>query len=468
MTRLVSLDTPAVGHSVGAKRFEILVGCRRGCSASSLPNRPRAQNRMRVFRWLARSVLGAILLAPAIALAAAIFVDRGPAGEPRLSTHLFPVALWIFDDFSWTCVRNSVIFAALVSVASLVGGVFLGWFIARRLFWGRWILRPLIVALVTVAPAFLALGLLGVFGDPRPWPWPFAKVNEGIAGVSLESWNGLPFWIMWIWTTLPWGVAVVTLATVPAVEQLQPSWEDSARLVGVASLRVWKTWNWPFVRPSSARAAAFVFVMALVEPGAPLILGLRRTLAYQVMQTARRPDPFPAAAVWAIMAGLLGLAGWIVWRWLGGSPIKAAEGLTRAAPRQFRSAPVGALVRGVPPAAWALVGWLPLVGLVRLALSSRRVDSALASGYRPVVRDLVELVSDPITARLLANSLVLGLVVASAIVLAAWLVGLDARGATSLWRGRLAKPMIVVPPLVAGRGRARHPVARGIGVDVLD
>ena len=211
---------------------------------------------------------GAILLAPAIALAAAIFVDRGPAGEPRLSTHLFPVALWIFDDFSWTCVRNSVIFAALVSVASLVGGVFLGWFIARRLFWGRWILRPLIVALVTVAPAFLALGLLGVFGDPRPWPWPFAVVSEGIAGVSLESWNGLPLWIMWIWTTLPWGVAVVTLATVPAVEQLQPSWEDSARLVGVASLRVWKIWNWPFVRPSSARAAAFVFVMALVEPGA--------------------------------------------------------------------------------------------------------------------------------------------------------------------------------------------------------
>ena len=69
---------------------------------------------MRVFRWLARGVLGAVLLAPAIALTAAIFVDRVPVGESRFSPHLFPVAVWIFDDFSWTCVRNSVIFAALV------------------------------------------------------------------------------------------------------------------------------------------------------------------------------------------------------------------------------------------------------------------------------------------------------------------------------------------------------------------
>ena len=110
---------------------------------------------MRVFRWLrslARCVLGAVLLAPAVALPVAIFVDRGPAGETRFSPHLFPIALWIFDDFAWTCARNSVIFAVVVSLASLVGGVLRGWVIARRRFWGRWILRPLIVALMAVAP----------------------------------------------------------------------------------------------------------------------------------------------------------------------------------------------------------------------------------------------------------------------------------------------------------------------------
>ena len=68
------------------------------------------------------------------------------------------------------------------------------------------------------------------------------------------------------------------------------------------------------------------------------------------------------------------------------------------------------------------------------------------------MRDLVEHFNDPVTARLLANSLVLGLVVSSAIMLAAWLVGPDARGASSWWRARLARPMVIMPPLVQGVG----------------
>ena len=210
---------------------------------------------------------GALLLAPSLALPLSIFVDRGPTDEARISPHLFPIALWIFDDFAWTCARNSVIFAVVVSLSSLVGGAFLGWVIGRRRCWGRWLLHPLIVAMAAVPPAFVALGLLGVLGGPRPWPWPFSIVNGGIAGVSLESWESLPLWIVWIWATLPCGVAIVTFASTAAVEQLRPSWEDSARLVGVSSFKIWKTLTWPFVRPSSARAAALVFVMSLVEPG---------------------------------------------------------------------------------------------------------------------------------------------------------------------------------------------------------
>ncbi len=62
---------------------------------------------MRLFRWLrwlAICVLGALLLAPSLALPLSIFVDRGPTDEARISPHLFPIALWIFDDFAWTCV----------------------------------------------------------------------------------------------------------------------------------------------------------------------------------------------------------------------------------------------------------------------------------------------------------------------------------------------------------------------------
>ena len=53
---------------------------------------------------------------------AAILVDEGPLGEARASSHFFPLVLWLFDDFAWTCARNSVIFALVVSVSSLVLG----------------------------------------------------------------------------------------------------------------------------------------------------------------------------------------------------------------------------------------------------------------------------------------------------------------------------------------------------------
>ena len=61
-------------------------------------------------------------------------------------------------------------------------------------------------------------------------------------------------------------------------------------------------------------------------------------------------------------------------------------------------------------------------------------------------------VNDPLTTQVRANSLVLGLVVASAITVTAWFVGPDARGASSWWRTRLARPMVVMPPLVLGVG----------------
>ena len=59
----------------------------------------------------------------AFALVAAILVDEGPTGEPRASSHFFPVVLFLFDDFAWTCARNSVIFALVVAASSLVLGV---------------------------------------------------------------------------------------------------------------------------------------------------------------------------------------------------------------------------------------------------------------------------------------------------------------------------------------------------------
>src|SRR5262249_28416149 len=160
------------------------------------------------------------------------------------------------------------IFAGVVTVASLWVGVSLGWAVARRPFWGRSVLAAGVASLLAAAPVFLALGLVGLWGTPRHWPWPVAQEDTRAVGASLESWRGACLWVMWLWPPSPGAVGLVMLAPAAAVEGLEPAWDDAARLAGVGRFRSWRRLIWPVVRPSAARAAALIFPLALLEPGA--------------------------------------------------------------------------------------------------------------------------------------------------------------------------------------------------------
>ena len=84
---------------------------------------------------IVRSVLGFLILAPALALVAAALLDVGPAATVRFS--IFPLALAVYDPLVTTSLWHSVVVAAAVAVGSLVVGVSLGRIIAREPFWWR-------------------------------------------------------------------------------------------------------------------------------------------------------------------------------------------------------------------------------------------------------------------------------------------------------------------------------------------
>ena len=134
----------------------------------------------RGLRRLTRGCLGLLTVVPLVALVLGVFVERGPAGEARLS--FFPMALVALDPFVWTCARNSVIFAGVVTAASLIVGVGLGCLVSRLRFWGRAILRGAVASLLAAPPLVLALGLVGIGGAPQPWPWPIRAVEGGTRG----------------------------------------------------------------------------------------------------------------------------------------------------------------------------------------------------------------------------------------------------------------------------------------------
>ena len=254
------------------------------------------------FRWLrilARGLLRSVQLAPAVLLLAAILVDEGPTGEARASSHFFPLVLWLFDDFAWTCARNSVSFALAVSIISLVLGVGLRRALERVWPRARPALAASALAVVAISPAFLRLGSKVASATEESGLLPLESMGAGSPGASLESWSGILLWLTWINSAVTPGAAFVALACASSFRRLDPAEAEAARLAGASSLRIARDLSWPIVRPAAVRAAGLVFLIALVEPGAPLVLGLRRTLAFQIVDAATGASPFPRGRVGA-------------------------------------------------------------------------------------------------------------------------------------------------------------------------
>ena len=189
---------------------------------------------------IVQSVLGILILAPALALVAAALLDVGPAATVRFS--IFPLALAVYDPLVTTSLWHSVLVAATVAVGSLVVGVSLGRIIAREPYWWRSLAAGLVIAPAVVPPAFMALGLLAVIEPDGPRFWTTLRYQVGPApGAWVPEWA----WLVWTWSALVQGIALVALSTSAALDQLDPRWEEAARVVGARPARIWRTLTWP-------------------------------------------------------------------------------------------------------------------------------------------------------------------------------------------------------------------------------
>ena len=405
------------------------------------------------YRWMraaARIAVGVLTVLPALALVIAVLVDRGPDGESRVS--LFPIALLAFDPFAWTCARNSLIFATALTGLSLIAGLWLGSAMAGPPYPGRRPLRGAVASMLAAPPACLALGLVGIWGTQGLGPASMTEAASG--GLSLENWGGWPKWLLWVWASCPGAVALVAIATAAVRARIDPAWGDAARLAGAGPIGAWRSVTWPLIRPAAARAAAIIFPLALLEPGVPLILGLRRTLAFQIVEAAGRPDPFPRIAVWSAMAAVFSLAGRWLLRYWGGRPLVAVAdeahlgARARSTAGRARLAP--AVSAGLIMALAAILGWLPILGLVRLlgGAGATAGDSTASSLWKVGLRAV-----GPPVPQVALHSLILGIEVGLGTLILAWLLQPDA--ATRLARtfgSRLAGRFALMPPLLLGVG----------------
>lgn len=360
-------------------------------------------NVRKLSRRAATLVLGLVLALPVVAVLATALLDHGPERPARPT--LFPAALTLLDPIIWDGLLNSLLIAALVTLAARRLGVGIARVLTPWRYWGRGLLAFLVLSPAVVPPAFLALGLRSLGGhellDPLTTtrlavdsPW-----NARIAGA----------WLALIWSELPTASALMALAVIPGLRRIDPSWTDSGGASGARPGRLWRELVRPLLRPTIARASAWIFGLVLFDPGAPLALGLRRTFAHQIVQTVQVTGP-PARVATLLLLGLawvLLVAGSCLW--LGGNDSLAR----RAIPTHARS-PRASWKRGplslVGLAVWASLAWLPVLALFS-PLWSETARGAPQSGAVPALERLVSLVRGPGVAQPLLTAGAIGVLV---------------------------------------------------------
>ena len=393
-------------------------------------------------------IVAAALLAPLLALVPAALIDRGPSGSIRLA--VFPAGLAASDPFLWDSARNSLVNAAVVAIGSLIAGVYLGRLAARWQFWGRKVLSTACFAAVAVPPACAALGLRLLFGPRGAWHRAWTELAAQVR-LAPQAWT----WMALAWTGLTVGIPLVGLATARALARVAPEWEDAAKLAGAGRWRVWRHVVRPVIRADVARAAGLVFGLTLVEPAGPLLLGLRRTLAFQIVEAAVARDPAPRAALLALAALGYALLVHGVLFWWGGEPLPGtAPAVARHAAAGHLRGPLFTLVLALI----ALLVWLPVAGVFASALAPS--PTASGSGMRLTLSAFVRLARDARVQRLTAHSCILGAAVVAFDVLVAR--GLRGRKGGSF----LGEWPDMVPPLVLGTGALLVPQVLGVAADL--
>ncbi len=389
----------------------------------------------RLGRWFGAALVLPIL-APVVVLLIAALTDRGPDGAVRFS--LFPAVLTLYDPLVLDSLTTSLVVAGLVGVVALVVGVPLGRIVARWRFWGRRPLAALVCAPVVIPPLFSALGLRLLMGDENLVPWAPTSLSWR------EPWNAQigGVWLAYVWVELASLTPLVVLAVARAIGRIDPAWEEAGLVAAARPKKVWRTLVWPLVRPEARRAAGVVFGLTLFEPGAPLALGLRRTLPGQLFTAAMGAD-------WARAAVLVGVGLIVVGmvRWL-------ARGSRRAMPQPDRALPPrSASWRRTPflvlaLAVWSLLAWLPVV-----VLGLRPLEPATGAFWPQVTAPILDLAANASLLGVLLASLAVGGAVTGIDLALAWFVTARPRRGVSGWLTRRVLSLWGgIPPLALGVG----------------
>ncbi len=365
-------------------------------------SQPRNRPLRQVAAGLVRGAVALTLLAlvlPVLFLIPGALISVSPSGTVRPT--LFPIAVAVFDPFLWICVRNSAIVAFLSSAIALGIGVSLGRIVGPQRFWGRPLFAALSWVPLAALPGFLALGLAEIISPHHLGQALARRTAPIVLGQTWEQWIA---WALLIWSNVARSAPLIALSTTAVLTRVDPDWTDAGRVLGASKRRAWRQLVWPIIRPEVARMLAAVFAFTLLDPTAPIVLGLRRTLPFQIVDAVTRPEPTARLAILGLISLGTALLGRALVRWWGGPRVDIDQ-LDRA-DRPVSAVWWRATLRILVLLLWLAFSWLPLIGLGQIVLGRFEPDSERA--WVVSLASVVYAVIDADTRTLWMNSLFLG------------------------------------------------------------
>ncbi len=189
-------------------------------------------------------------------------------------------------------------------VATCIPGIFIGWLLARKSFFGKSLLESIVhlpLVLPPVVPGYLLLILLG---------------NQGILGKWLHQSLGITVAFTWVGAVIASAVMAMPLmvrAVRLAVIQVDSGLEAAARTLGASSLRVFFSVTLPLSAPGIITGLILAFSRSLGEFGATItfvgnIEGETRTLPLAIYTYTQTPGGDVQALRLVILSVALALA----------------------------------------------------------------------------------------------------------------------------------------------------------------
>lgn len=197
--------------------------------------------------------------------------------------------------------RNSLLVSAGVAILSVAVGAPLAFGAARTDMRGKSIVGATMIVSLVSPDFLLAMAYIALAGPNVGY------LNIVLRGVfDLDVAEGpLDIFTLWglILTALPHGVAYVYLTLAPALRNVDPAFEEAARIQGATALRTLRDVTLPLMRPALLSGALLAFAGSLAMFGPPHMLRLH-VLTISIRESLIRLDFKGASAASMVLIAM--------------------------------------------------------------------------------------------------------------------------------------------------------------------